>query len=211
MERPIHDNVNGLGERLYTLIASPRLRRALGAAALTITLLDFASLQTKHESSSFVHVLSVSESSVAPQIVEQPRYLSFVIQETTDPTLSKEPVSVKAKISTKFADRPSILPDCEKYRHFVAKYWPAPEVDNTMVVMRKESTCDPKAVSKTNDYGLMGLHNVPILDPELNLKYAYEHKYVTPRRGTGPNWSAWFSVCTRGNHPVPMFPGFDCF
>lgn len=211
MERPTPTNVNGLGERLHALIASQRIRRTLGAAVLVLTFMDVAGLQTKHESSSsIVHEASVETASYSHAgLAAEPRYLSHVIKETIDPTLSKPPKPSKSKIPNTQAARPSISPNCEQYRDEVSAEFPTAPVEDVLFVMFKESECDENAISDTDDHGLMQLHGEPIYDPIKNLRRAYE-KYLKPRRGTRPNFSAWYSVCTPGNNPVPKYPGINC-
>lgn len=77
---------------------------------------------------------------------------------------------------------------CRQYRHEFEKYgW---NVDVAMAIMQAESTCVSDAVSPLNydglnDYGLMQLHGIDILDPAQNISYAYYHKYLTQ------GWAAW--------------------
>ena len=73
---------------------------------------------------------------------------------------------------------------CEQYRYLFERYdW---DVKIAMAISASESSCDPNAISPTNDYGLMQLNNVPILDPAKNIEYAYYHKYLTPQK-----WGHW--------------------
>src|SRR3990167_7649492 len=78
---------------------------------------------------------------------------------------------------------------CEQYRSEVAKYsW---NVDIVLQIMYAESGCNPKAVSSTNDFGLMQLHNIQIFDPATNIAYAYNEKYL---KGGFSHWT----VCNVG-------------
>ena len=77
---------------------------------------------------------------------------------------------------------------CRQYRQEFEKYnW---NVSVAMAIMQAESTCISTAVSLPNydgvdDYGLMQLHGIDILDPAQNIAYAYYHKYLTQ------GWGAW--------------------
>jgi len=96
--------------------------------------------------------------------------------------------------------------NCESYRPLVQKYF-GEATTAAMITMSKESGCDPNAVSPTNDHGLFQLNQMAIYDPEANIKAAYA-KFVSPRRGTKPNWSAWYAVCTPDL--VPKYAGIWC-
>lgn len=97
--------------------------------------------------------------------------------------------------------------NCESYRPLVQKYF-GDATDGAMIVMLRESSCTSWKISDTNDYGLFQLNGLDIRDPEANVKYAYEHKFLTPRRGTRPNFSAWYAVCTPDQ--VPKYAGIWC-
>lgn len=96
--------------------------------------------------------------------------------------------------------------NCESYRPLVEKYF-GQYTASAMITMSKESGCNPNAVSPTNDHGLFQLNNQPVYDPEANIRIAYA-KFVSPRRGTSPNWSAWYAVCTP--NLVPKYAGIWC-
>lgn len=96
--------------------------------------------------------------------------------------------------------------NCETYRPLVQKYFGAATA-SAMITMQKESGCNPTAVSPTNDHGLFQLNGQPVYDPEANIRIAYA-KFVSPRRGTNPNWSAWYAVCTPDL--VPKYSGIWC-
>lgn len=99
-----------------------------------------------------------------------------------------------------------IAGNCETYRPLVQKYFGS-ATPAAMIVMQKESGCNPNAVSPTNDHGLFQLNGQPVYEPEANIRIAYA-KYVSPRRGTNPNWSAWYAVCTP--NLVPKYSGIWC-
>jgi len=96
--------------------------------------------------------------------------------------------------------------NCESYRPLVEKYFGA-ATPSAMITMSKESGCNPNAVSATNDHGLFQLNQMPIYEPEANIRAAYA-KFVSPRRGSTPNWSAWYAVCSP--NLVPKYSGIWC-
>jgi hypothetical protein len=96
--------------------------------------------------------------------------------------------------------------NCESYRALVQKYF-GQYTASAMTTMSHESGCNPNAISPTNDHGLFQLNNQPVYDPEANIRIAYA-KFVSPRRGTSPNWSAWYAVCTPDL--VPKYAGIWC-
>lgn len=100
----------------------------------------------------------------------------------------------------------SINGNCEQYRPLVEKYFGS-ATDAAMITMAHESGCDPNQISPTNDHGLFQLNGIPIYDPEANIAYAYNHKFVTARRGAN-NFSAWYAVCTPDQ--VPKYQGIWC-
>lgn len=96
--------------------------------------------------------------------------------------------------------------NCESYRPLVQKYFGS-ATPAAMIVMSHESGCNPNAVSPTNDHGLFQLNNMPIYDPEANIAAAVK-KYTSPRRGSTPNFSAWYAVCTPDLQP--KYAGIWC-
>lgn len=96
--------------------------------------------------------------------------------------------------------------NCESFRPLVQKYF-GDATNAAMIVMTKESSCNPNAVSATNDHGLFQLNGMPIYDPEANIAAAVK-KYLSPRRGSTPNFSAWYAVCTPDL--VPKYAGIWC-
>jgi hypothetical protein len=114
-----------------------------------------------------------------------------------------------AQLAAAQASKPaavSVGGGCESYRPLVQKYFGS-ATPAAMITMSKESGCNPNAVSPTNDHGLFQLNNQPVYEPEANIRIAYA-KYVSPRRGTNPNWSAWYAVCTPDL--VPKYAGIWC-
>ena len=98
------------------------------------------------------------------------------------------------------------LSGCEQYRGIVSQYpWDA---DTALFVMKKESGCNPNAVSPTNDHGLFQIHGEKIYDPAQNTARAYQ-KYEGGRVGAN-NFSAWYAVCSPGNNPQPKYAGIKC-
>ncbi len=123
----------------------------------------------------------------------------------------REKQEADAKLAAAQASKPAavsvgISGNCESYRGLVQKYF-GDATPAAMIVMQKESGCNPNAVSPTNDHGLFQLNGQPVYDPEANIRIAYA-KYVSPRRGTNPNWSAWYAVCTP--NLVPKYAGIWC-
>lgn len=96
--------------------------------------------------------------------------------------------------------------NCESYRPLVQKYFGS-ATPAAMIVMSHESGCDPNAVSPTNDHGLFQLNGMKIYDPEQNIAVAVG-KYLSPRRGSRPNFSAWYAVCTPDLQP--KYAGIWC-
>jgi soluble lytic murein transglycosylase-like protein len=87
--------------------------------------------------------------------------------------------------------------NCESYRGLVAKYFPADQVNNALLTMSKESSCNPTAVSPTRDHGLMQINEVhlakvggnvnALYDPETNIR-------VASTIFAGRGWNAWYAV-----------------
>ena len=87
--------------------------------------------------------------------------------------------------------------NCESYRGLVAKYFPADQVNNALLTMSKESSCNPRAVSPTRDHGLMQINEVhlakvggnvnALYDPETNIR-------VASSIFAGRGWNAWYAV-----------------
>lgn len=114
-----------------------------------------------------------------------------------------------AQLAAAQASKPaavSIGGSCESYRPLVQKYFGS-ATPAAMTTMSKESGCNPNAISPTNDHGLFQLNAMPIYEPEANIRAAYA-KFVSPRRGTKPNFSAWYAVCTPDL--VPKYAGIWC-
>lgn len=87
--------------------------------------------------------------------------------------------------------------NCESYRGIVAKYFPADQINNALLTMSKESSCNPTAVSPTRDHGLMQINEVhlakvngnvnALYDPETNIRIAGQIY-------SGRGWTAWYAV-----------------
>lgn len=96
--------------------------------------------------------------------------------------------------------------NCESWRQLVQKYF-GDATDGALIVMQHESSCIHDRVSETDDYGLMQLNGMMIFDPEANIAAGYQ-KFIHPRRGNTPNFSAWYAVCTP--NLVPKYAGIWC-
>lgn len=96
--------------------------------------------------------------------------------------------------------------NCESWRPLVQKYF-GDATDAALTTILHESSCIHDKISDTNDYGLMQLNGMQIFDPEANIAAGYQ-KFIHPRRGTTPNFSAWYAVCTP--NLVPKYAGIWC-
>lgn len=128
----------------------------------------------------------------------------------TEPTPVVEPVAPTPPTPEPVVVTPPapayVAGNCESFRPLVQKYF-GDATNAAMIVMTKESSCNPTAVSETNDYGLFQLNGMQIFDPEANIAAAVQ-KYLSPRRGSTPNFSAWYAVCTPNQ--VPKYAGIWC-
>lgn len=88
--------------------------------------------------------------------------------------------------------------NCESYRGLVSKYFPASQVNNALLTMKRESGCRTNAVSRTNDHGLMQINyrwhagkvghvKNRLYDPETNIR-------IAAGIYNGRGWSAWYAV-----------------
>lgn len=119
------------------------------------------------------------------------------------PSVAKA-ITVKNQDQSRLAT--NLSQDCEQYRPLVEQYpWPT---EAAMLTMKKESGCNPNAVSDTDDYGLFQLNGRPVFDPDRNIRIAYE-LYKDGRVGS-KNFSAWYAVCTEGDNPQSKFDGINC-
>lgn len=76
---------------------------------------------------------------------------------------------------------------CSSYDMLFRQYdW---DITTAEAICQAESGGDPDAISSTNDYGLMQLHNLPIFDPAQNIAAAYQ-KYQLQ------GWNAWTTYNT---------------
>lgn len=80
---------------------------------------------------------------------------------------------------------------CSNYEPTFAEYgW---NINVAMAICQAESSGNPRAVSATNDYGLMQIHDglqiygTKIYDPYFNISVAYHAKFLTQ------GWEAWSS------------------
>jgi len=96
--------------------------------------------------------------------------------------------------------------NCESWRPLVQKYF-GDATDAALTTILHESSCVHDKISDTNDYGLMQLNGMQVFDPEANIAAGYQ-KFIHPRRGTKPNFSAWYAVCTP--NLVPKYNGIWC-
>jgi len=94
---------------------------------------------------------------------------------------------------------PATIAGVEQWRSLVAKYFPANQITNCLMVMRGESGGRASAIGHNNngstDYGLMQINSIhtkkvggnlnSLLDPETNIRVASE---IYKQQG---NWSAW--------------------
>lgn len=118
---------------------------------------------------------------IKPEFVE--------IQEEPKPVAPtpEPPKATVQKVTTPKIQMASV----EQWRPLVAKYFPANQVDNALKIMACESKGNPNSVSRTNDHGLMQIHNglaaygQQIYNPEFNIRLAYTNYYA--RRG----WQPW--------------------
>lgn len=128
---------------------------------------------------------------------------------TTSTTTTTTVVKQKTTLPAQTVPPRQITPasgNCEQWRELVAKHFPAEQVNNALLVMSKESGCNPSAKSSTNDHGLMQIHfpahkakvngNVDALyDPETNIIVARQIY------GSG-SWKPWYAVCPKnGSNP----------
>lgn len=111
------------------------------------------------------------------------------IQEEPKPEPPK--MVVQKPVANKVAAPTPIGGNVEQWRSLVAKYFPASQVDNALRIMACESKGNPNSVSRTNDHGLMQIHNglaiygQKIYNPDFNISLAYSQYYA--KRG----WSPW--------------------
>lgn len=112
----------------------------------------------------------------------------------TEPSVPPAPSAV-APISTPLSPLPTVTEasalvavtaapsgNCAQYTSLFEQYnWP---VATMMAIMHAESGCNPNAISPTNDYGLMQIHDglalygQQIFDPAFNISIAYQ-KYTS--------------------------------
>lgn len=134
--------------------------------------------------------------------VHQLREHNDRLQRETRELKAKQAASVKRQAvkqaSVPAARRVAASGNCEAYRGLVAAHFPAGQVNNALLTMRKESGCRPGAVSPAGDHGLMQINaryhawrvggNVRALyDPATNIRVAAQIY-----RESG--WRPWVAV-----------------
>jgi hypothetical protein len=102
--------------------------------------------------------------------------------------LCQAPSLAAASVVTSLASNTPIdVGSCYAYDALFRQYpW---DVTTAEAICQAESGGNPYAVSATNDYGLMQLHNEPILDPAQNIAAAY-------RKYEAQGWGAWTTYNT---------------
>lgn len=81
-----------------------------------------------------------------------------------------------------------------QYDNLILAYFGQANFPVARAIMLAESGGNPRAISRTNDYGLFQMNNglvnfgSAIFDPETNIKIAYEHYFL--HRGWQP-WSTF--------------------
>lgn len=144
---------------------------------------------------------ALKQTETKPVITETPKTEPAPVVEEV-----KAPEPVAEPVHTPQPPTAFVAGNCESFRPLVQKYF-GDATNAAMIVMQKESSCNPNAVSETNDHGLFQLNAMPIYDPEANIAAAVQ-KYLSPRRGSTPNFSAWYAVCTP--NLVPKYAGIWC-
>ena len=123
------------------------------------------------------------------------------LQAARQPKPPPASVTVRAQAETKAQTQSqpqARTGDCEQYRSIVAAYFPASQVNNALLTMRRESGCNRYAVSPVGDYGLMQIHFAAhsgkvggnakaLFDPSTNLKVAAQ---IWRESG----WCPWVAV-----------------
>jgi len=72
--------------------------------------------------------------------------------------------------------------------------WPEELWEGATIVIQKESSGDPNAISSTNDYGCFQIHDEPAaLDPIVSAQRGYQ-KYQHPRKISSIGWNHWYAV-----------------
>ena len=127
------------------------------------------------------------------------------------PKVETKPSTEPPKVETPVVESaPVVLAgidgNCESWRPLVQKYF-GDATDAALTTILHESSCVHDKISDTNDYGLMQLNGMQVFDPEANIAAGYQ-KFIHPRRGMKPNFSAWYAVCTP--NLVPKYDGIWC-
>lgn len=130
--------------------------------------------------------------------VESARVTTRPVYQPVKPPHSGGAATVKAEAEVKVKVSVGKSGNCESYRALVAAHFPASQVNNALLTMRKESGCRANAVSPAKDYGLMQI-NFPshskrvggnanlLFDPATNIRVAAQIY-----RESG--WCPWVAV-----------------
>lgn len=122
-----------------------------------------------------------------------------VVKPTATPVPTAKPTAQVVTPATPVTPTPVATPapvvklasfTCQNYSNLFSQYnWDAA---TAMAICQAESGGNPNPPSNgyinydgVSDYGLMQLHGIAIVDPALNISYAYYHKYLTQ------GWGAW--------------------
>ena len=136
---------------------------------LILTILTLPIALTIHNSAGAV---SVSKHTAPPKPVVK-------VKSVVKPTVALKPTVVPAPVAVVPVTYAS---GCSTYQSTFAQYnW---DVTTALAICQAESGGDPYAVSATNDYGLMQLHNQEIFNPYDNIAAAYK---IYLEQG----WEAW--------------------
>ncbi len=103
------------------------------------------------------------------------------------PTCQSPEMAADAVVAAGSYVEAAYVSSCRAYDSVFRQYtW---NVSMAEAICQAESGGNPNAVGPTNDYGLMQLHNMAILDPSQNIAAAYR-KYQLQ------GWNAWTSYKT---------------
>lgn len=174
-------------------------------AALTIAIPTGIIIQNKNSikrtDTQVLRLIEVASAAPVTQETKKPESQKIEQQPVQEPVV--EPVKEEVPASVPVV---TYSTNCESYRPLIQKYF-GDATPAAMITMIHESSCNPYAVSATNDFGLFQLNGQQIYEPEQNIAIAYQ-KFIHPRRGTNPNFSAWYAVCTPDL--VPKYDGIWC-
>ena len=107
----------------------------------------------------------------------------FGTRDTSISSVCQAPAAVAGAVAAQIQPAAAMhAGSCRAYDALFRQY--AWNVHVAEAICQAESGGNPTAVSRTNDYGLMQLHNMKIVDPVQNIAAAYR-KYQTQ------GWDAW--------------------